>query len=417
MDKARELIEKEIKGCFDFFWNESNASDKDAVGYGLTLDITGKDVCSIASVGFALASYVIGCERGYISFSEGYERAFKTLETIKKIEHVHGFMAHFVIQSTGERWRECEFSTIDTCILLMGAIVASEYFGDKVKEITEELIDRTDFEWLVTERREKPVFRMAYEKNSHRKGFIEAIWNHFAEQLMMYIIYAGKKDCDEYLALKLYNGFERNIGSYKGNNYVYCFNDSLFIHQFSHCFFDFRQYVDRRGFDWFQNSVNATLANRQFCIDQTWSKTYNEHSWGLTATQGRDGYFVLGGAPNGYGSKDCDVRLDGTVSSYGPLSSIVFTPKESIDHLIYINENFPKLFGKYGITDSYNLDYEEPYFSDHYLGIDKGPTIIMLDNYLNGTVWKYFMQSEVAKKAIRVLKFQSRDFEYFKIKK
>ena len=119
---------------------------------------------------------------------------------------------------------------------------------------------------------------------------------------------------------------------------------------------------------------------------------------------------------SGYATKDCEPNADGTVSSYGPLASMVFTPKESMEHLEYIQQ-FPELFGKYGITDCYNFDYDEPYFSKDYLGIDKGPTIIMLDNYLSGTTWKYFMQSSIAQRAIKVLKFQSRNFENFDNKK
>ena len=37
----------------------------------------------------------------------------------------------------------------------------------------------------------------------------------------------------------------------------------------------------------------------------------------------------------------------------------------------------------------------------------------MLDNYLNETTWKYFMNSDVAKRAIKVLKFQKRDYKNY----
>jgi hypothetical protein len=85
-----------------------------------------------------------------------------------------------------------------------------------------------------------------------------------------------------------------------------------------------------------------------------------------------------------------------------------FTPKESIEALKYF-ESIEGLNGKYGLFDSYNFESEQ-WITKVYVGIDKGPTIVMLDNYLSGTVWKYFMQSEVALNAIKVLKFQKRDY-------
>ena len=39
-NQIQQLIEEEIKGCFDFFWHESNAIEGE-VGYGLTADVAG----------------------------------------------------------------------------------------------------------------------------------------------------------------------------------------------------------------------------------------------------------------------------------------------------------------------------------------------------------------------------------------
>ena len=71
----------------------------------------------------------------------------------------------------------------------------------------------------------------------------------------------------------------------------------------------------------------------------------------------------------------------------------------------------PELKGKYGFTDCYNFENGR-YFSKEYLGIDKGPTIVMLENFLNGTVWKYFMQSDVCKRAIDILGFTNKENIY-----
>ena len=409
---TKRLIEEEIKGCFDFFWNESNAEDAEALGYGLTADVAGRPISSLAAVGFSLAAYVIGVERGYITFDEGYERVYKTLKTLEKVDQYKGFFVHFVFQKTIKNVNFKEYSTIDTAILLMGAATAGEFFGKDVKTLTDEMINKVAWEDFVTTRKDRKVFKMAYSDVlwQDNNGWCPATWHSFAEQVMMYFLYAGQKNSDKQLAQDLYFGFSRKLGSYKGENLVYCFGNALFIHQFTGCFIDFSKYVDKRGFNWHKNSVAATLANRQFCIDQKWSKTYHENSWGLTAFEGKHGYKVFGAPPFGFYDKEIDMPIDGSVAPYAALSSIVYTPKESIEALKYFN-TLPKLKGKYGFTDSYNFE-EEEYFSEAYLGIDKGPTIIMLDNFLYGTTWKYFMQSDVCKRAIEVLEFKPIESEF-----
>ena len=135
------LIEKEIKGCFEYFWHEVN-TDETSLGYGLVRDLDDRDIASIAAVGFALCAYMIGVERGYISKEEGYNRTLKTLQTIKNnVPHSHGFLAHFVNLNTVEMIKNTEYSTIDTAILLMGAITVGEYFGEEVKEIADKAKD------------------------------------------------------------------------------------------------------------------------------------------------------------------------------------------------------------------------------------------------------------------------------------
>ena len=59
---------------------------------------------------------------------------------------------------------------------------------------------------------------------------------------------------------------------------------------------------------------------------------------------------------------------------------------------------------KYGFTDSYNFD--TGFVSNVYVGIDKGPTIVMLDNFQNETVWNLFMESSESKIAFDKLGFK-----------
>ena len=62
---------------------------------------------------------------------------------------------------------------------------------------------------------------------------------------------------------------------------------------------DFRGLVDEKGVNWFDNSINATLAAYTYAQDMSKDyKTLGKYNWGMTACDGPDGYSGLyGSAP------------------------------------------------------------------------------------------------------------------------
>lgn len=409
MDLDTKILELEAKACFDFFWDSKHTNtNKNSKGYGLVIDRTNRlDMSSIASVGFALSAYVIGVERGYITYDAALERVKGTLKTVyENVPHYKGFLMHFVHMETAERYRNSEISTIDTAILLNGALTADSYFDDpEVHDIVKKLYDRVEWNHFVVTLHGKKVFRMAY--NPDTKEFIH-YWNMPAEQLMMYILAAAHHSIDQDTALELYNSFERYAGGYRDYQFIFTPGGALFCYQYSQAWFKFQDYVDEHGFNWFTNSVNATLANRAWCIDHKHIyKTFHENSWGLTACDYPNGYHAFGPEPLGWNHKPEKHNTDGTVAPNALCGSVPFTPKECIDALNYLYHNHPKLWGEYGFKDSYNLE-EEPWYCDNYLGIDKGISLLGIDNYLHGTTWKYYMKHPLIQKAIEILKFRRR---------
>jgi len=412
-----KLLDKEMRGCFRFFWEMAN-SDPNNPGYGIMLDSTRGDTKgTVAGIGFALAAYVIGAERGYIDKDSAYARIHGTLLTLRdRIPHEHGFWAHFLDMKTGEHHRSrhdntpTEYSTIDTAIALMGVIAAKEYFRGEIEKIALELIERVDWEWLVIEESGRKYFRMAYNKEDKHyvDGWSKAKWDHYAEQLMMYFLYAAKPNADSKLAKDLYMDFERGLGQFQSPNYVYCFGNALFIHQFSHAFLNFSNIMDMKNFDWFENSVSATVANMNFCKTLPF-KTYQQGFWGLTAMHSETGYTVLGAPPYGYKVYDFRMKgINGLVAPYASLCSIIFTPKDSLSQLNKFAK-MPELWGEYGLYDSFNL--ESGFVSKSYLSIDKGPTLVMLDNHDEGLIHRLVMGSNEIKQAIATLGFSYRTKE------
>ncbi len=393
---GKKIIKKELRKSYNFFINEAN-TDKKSDGYGLIRDKTILDtnISSIASVGYGLAALIIGIEHKWINYKKAYERANGTLDTfIKNVEGKNGFYYHFVNMKNGKREWNCEISIIDTAIFICGVITVGEYFGGIIKQKAEILYKKINWEWY--RNKTTNYFYMGY---TPEKGFW-GNWDMYAEQLMLYVL--GVSSPTYPINKDMYYDFERKRTNYKEiKDIIYTYFGTLFTYQFSHAWINFMNLKDNKGVDWFNNSIKATKANRQYCIDnKNKFKTYGENSWGLTACLSPKGYCTFGAEP-------CEIDLnkenDGTVTPCGAIGSIVFTPKESIKAMEYFYNNFPKLWGKYGFKDAYNLEKNKPWFANEYIGINKGIEILMIENYLNGTIWKYFMKNEYIKEGLNKL--------------
>lgn len=78
----------------------------------------------------------------------------------------------------------------------------------------------------------------------------------------------------------------------------------------------------------------------------------------------------------------------------------------------YYYNNYPKLWGKYGLKDGYNLEESKSWFAKEYIGIDKGIELVMIENYLNSTIWNYFMKNEYVQKGLKILGFSVDNKKY-----
>lgn len=397
---AEQILDLEAKGCFDFFWNETN-TDPNSPGYGLVRDKTGeadKMMASIASVGFGLTGIIIGIERGWITRDEGYERTRGTLHTfLHNAEHSEGFFYHFLNMETAKKYEafyDCA-SIIDTAIFLNGAITSAEYFGGEIAEMFEAIYARVD--WTKYYDADRNYFFMGYKPESG--GFGQ--WDHYAEQLMQYIL--GVAAPFYPVPQTIYDGFDRSIGTYGEYNYRNSPGGSLFTHQFSHAWFNFKGKVDKDGIDWYENSVLATKAARQYCIDHSEKfKSFGPNSWGLTACEGPDGYRGYGSAPF---HPNCDENInDGTVAPCASLGSLPFTPEIVKSAADYFYNEVPGLWSQYGFLDAYNLDRD--WIAPIVIGIDKGVTLLMIENYKSSLVYDLYMNNKYVKKASAMLGFK-----------
>ncbi len=399
---GKDLLLKELKYSLKFFIQEANEN-------GLIRDKTvySKNVASIAAVGYGLAALVISVERKLIKYEEGYEKANRTLDTfLNSVEGENGFFYHFVNMKTGKREWNSEISIIDTAIFICGALLVGEYFSGIIKTKADKLFNNINWKWYVNPKTN--YFYMGYKPEIRFWGN----WDMYAEQLMMYVLGVASESYP--INKEMYYEFQRPKNDYKDiKDIIFSYGGSLFTYQYSHAWIDFKGKKDLEGIDWFENSRKATLANREYCINNMDKfKTFNENSWGLTACVGPSGY------SGGYGASpsfsNLDIENDGTIAPCGAIGSIVFTPKESIKALEYFYNNCPYLWGKYGLKDSYNLARTKRWVSKEYLGIDKGIEVLMIENYLTGLIWKYMMKNKYIRNGLKMLGISSNMLKTFK---
>ena len=402
MEGAKKILELEAKGCFQFFWNEAN-TEPNSPGYGLILDTnTDPQRASIASVGFGLSAIIIGVERGWITYDAGYRRTLGTLRTLlNNVEHHKGFYAHFIETETGNRMGQCEFSTIDTAILLNGALTSGEYFGGEIKELSDEIYRRVDWNFIVDE--ENNWFYMHYWPEIYPEGHsgLGGHWDYYAEQLMMYILAAGSPTSP--VGPKLYYSMKKLIGQYNGSIYIRGWHDALFIHQFSHAWFDSAKYIDRDGINWFENSVKATLANRQYLIDNQRALSLSQQFMGID-TMPRSQYSGRYG-PSPSGLIEEVNQNDGTVRP-AVQRAHSFYPKSlwrllttCMKHFLSYGENMASMI--------HTTLSRTPWFSEQYIGINKGITLLMIENYRSGLIWNLYMKNEHIQRGLEILMFKN----------
>ncbi|QWB96638.1 hypothetical protein KHQ89_02235 [Mycoplasmatota bacterium] len=415
LQAQKDILYNEAELSFKFFWETTN-SDESSAGYGLSRDRYpgNPTIASVASVGFALTSIPVGVENGWITREEGMDRAQKTLENLLTLDRVNGFYYHFLNMYTGQREWNSEVSIIDTGLMIAGAIVAAEYFGGEVATLANTIYDGVDWNWYVNE--SSNMFYMGYDPES---GFGGA-WNHMAEQMILYVLAAGSDtyptDDSLYKTVKS-NVRAAYVGTYTSTTtgedvgpYYYTYDGSLFQHQFSHAFIDFRDIVDYQGTDWFSNATMATKANYLYTIDKSdLYNTYSATSWGLSASDGPNEYRAYGAglAKSNY--------HNGTIAPYAAVASVNYLEEESL----YAVENYysmEELVGEYGLKDAYNLgpvsalynptiNSLTPWYDSDYIGIDKGISLLMIENYQSELIWTYFMQNENVREGLINLGF------------
>jgi hypothetical protein len=297
----------------------------------------------------------------------------------------HGWFYHWLDVNNGERRWRSEVSSIDTALLVAGALTARQYFREdrEIVQLATAIYERIDFPWMLNGH--PALLSMGWHPET---GFIKARWDDYSEHPILYLLAIGSPTHP--ITPAAWYAWKRNWNEYAG--YRYLGKTPLFTYQYSHAWIDFRGRREVKGehIDYFENSVKATLAHRQFCIDLAKEfPGYGPQVWGISASDSAKGYVVWGGPPR-------DPAIDGSVVPYAAAGSLMFTPQLAMAALKTMRTKYPGVYGKYGFADAFNPN--TGWFDRDVIGIDLGITLLSAENARTGNVWGWFMRNpEIAR--------------------
>jgi hypothetical protein len=386
------FLEDLERRSFQYFWDHAGKAT------GLVLDRTRTDgapadedhrtVASIAATGFGLTAICIATERRWVKRDAARERVRTTLRFFAdRALQEHGWFYHWMDINSGDRMWKSEVSSIDTALLLAGALTARQYFHDdeEVVRSATTIYERIDFPWMLNGH--PTLLSMGWHPES---GFIKARWDDYSEHPILYLLAIGSPTHP--ITPEAWYAWKRNWNYYKG--YKYLGRTPLFTYQYSQAWIDFRGRREGKGehLDYFANSVTATLAHRQFCLDLAKEfPGYGPNVWGISASDSVKGYVAWGGPPR-------DRAIDGTVVPYAAAGSSMFVPGLAVAAVRTMRAKYRTAYGKYGFADAFNPN--TGWIDRDVIGIDLGITILSVENARSEFVWRWFMKNPEINRAL-----------------
>ena len=351
-----------------------------------------RNVASIAATGFGLTAWCIAAERRWVSAAQARERVRGTLRFFaERAPHERGWFYHWMDAATGQRVWNSEISSIDTALLLGGVLAARQYFRSdrEIVRLVTAIYERVDFQWMLNG--DPMLLSHGWKPES---DFIRSRWDHYSEHTILSLLAVGSPTHP--IPPATWYAWKRDRTNYAGYSYVD--GGPLFIHQYSHAWIDYRGLRENRAphVDYFANSVAATRAHRQFCIELSREfPGYSSTMWGITASDSIKGYVAWGGPPR-------DPAIDGTVVPSAAAGSLMFTPDISLPALREMRRKYGgRVYGRYGFVDAFNPNTN--WVDPDVIGISVGITLLSAENLRSQGVWRWFMRNVEVQRAIKLV--------------
>jgi hypothetical protein len=303
---------------------------------------------------------------------------------------------------TGARAWQCELSTVDSALLLAGVLAAAAYFGGgapaerEIRELAHELYARVDWRWA---QNGGVTMTHGWKPES---GFLPHRWEGYDEALVLYVLGLGSPTHP--LPAASYQAWASTYEWRTIYDTPYLHAGPLFTHQLSHLWLDLRciqdAFMRAHGIDYFENSRRATVIQKRYGIMNPGGfAEYGALCWGLTASDGPGEVTrVVNGVERqffGYLARGVpDGPDDGTIAPWAVVASLPFAPEIVLPTVADFYRY--ELYGAhpYGFKATFNPTFLDPggsgkfWVSPWHFGLHSGPTVVMIENYESGLIWR-----------------------------
>ena len=374
-----------------------------------------KHVITTGGSGFGLMALIAGIDRNFIDREEGVKRLEKIADFLETADRYHGAWSHWINGETGKTQpfgkKDNGGDLVETSFLAQGFIVVREYLKNgnsdekAVAAKYDELWKGIDWKWY-TNNKDVLYWHWSPEYDWEMNFPLEG----YNETLITYIM-AASSPTHGIAAESYHKGWARN-GNIKSSNTKYElplilkhngaeeYGGPLFWAHYSYLGLNPKGLSDQYANYWELN-VNHTKIDYLYCLQNPKGfEGYGKNVWGLTAsyTKNNDGSI-------GY-TAHSPTNDTGVISPTASISSIPYTPEESLRAMSYFYNDLHELtWGPAGFYDAFSLEGED-WVAAKYLAIDQGPMVVMIENYRSGLIWNLFMGAEEIKTGLDKLGFQ-----------
>ncbi|MAU26795.1 MAG: beta-glucosidase [Muricauda sp.] len=413
-----ELLDMLQRQTFNYFWEGAEPISglaRERIHLDNIYPTHDKDIITIGGSGFGLMAILVGVERGFIDRNQALERFEKAVDFLEKADRFHGAWPHWLMpDGTTAPFSKYDDGgdLVETAFLIQGLLTVKEYFKDgnereqKLVQKIQKLWEEVEWDWY-TKGGEKVLYWHWSPNHGWKMNFPVGGYN---EALIMYILAAAspthpinKEVYEKGWALDgtiandtVYYGLETELNHYQHDASPV---GPLFWAHYSYLGLDPNGLTDQYG-DYWKLNANHALIHYRHCVENPHGyEGYGEHCWGLTSSY----------SPKGYAGHRPDKDI-GVISPTAALSSMPYTPKESMQFLRHLYTEQDSLIGKYGPFDAFS--FEKDWYLPRYLAIDQGPIPVMVENYRSRLLWKLFMDNEDVQKGLKKLGFKSPYLEH-----
>ncbi len=397
---------------FNYFWEGAEPNSGMARERFHTDDVypqNDKNVVTLGGTGFGVMAILVGIERGFISRAEGFGRLSQIVDFLAEADRFHGVWPHWLDGETGKvkpfSQKDDGGDLVETAFMVQGLLTVRQYFKDGNEE-EQQLADKIDELWNSVE----------WDWYTHGKNVLYWHWSPndgwelnfpvggYNDCLNMYVL-AASSPTHAIKPAVYHQGWARSGAIKSDEKYLgyevvlnYFEHDDasvgpLFWAHYSYLGLDPRNLKDQYG-DYWKLNQNLALIHHKYCVENPEGyEGYKDNCWGLTSSYSINGY--AGHRPGN------DL---GVISPTAALSSIPYTPAESIKMIRFLYQEADSLVGDFGPYDAFS--FEDSWYTPRYLAIDQGPIPVMIENHRSGMLWDLFMTSAEIRQGLDKLGFE-----------